>query len=60
MKRLEVRCQMCGVQFTVDVLDKENPRERDVHGYQPRCPNCNSSRLELLREYRIRSARPVT
>jgi C4-type Zn-finger protein len=42
------KCQMCGSQFEIEVLDRENPRERHVTGYPVVCEKCGSQRLEQV------------
>jgi hypothetical protein len=44
----EMKCQMCGRRFEVEMLDREDPRERDVRGLPVRCPNCNSTSVERV------------
>lgn len=48
----EMKCTMCGKRFEVEVLDREDPRERNVHGYPVLCPNCNSRFVETIRTIR--------
>ena len=53
----QFKCQQCNHRFEAEVLDREDPKERNVPGHQLRCPECNFSRVELLRtiERRVRS-----
>jgi hypothetical protein len=48
----EMKCQMCGRRFEVEMLDREDPRERHVQGVPVRCPNCNSTAVEKVRVIR--------
>lgn len=48
----EMKCQMCGRRFEVELLDREDPRERHVQGAPARCPNCNSTQVEKVRVIR--------
>jgi len=55
----EMKCGMCGRRFEVEVLDREDPRERHVQGVPVRCPNCNSNMVETIRAIR-RATRRVS
>jgi DNA-directed RNA polymerase subunit RPC12/RpoP len=44
----EMKCGMCGRRFEVEMLDREDPRERHVQGVPVRCPNCNSTMVEKV------------
>lgn len=48
----EMKCQMCGRRFEVELLDREDPRERHMPGAPVRCPNCNSQQVEKVRVIR--------
>ncbi len=48
----EMKCGMCGRRFEAEVLDREDPKERNVHGVPLRCPNCNSNLIEKVRVIR--------
>ncbi len=48
----EMKCGMCGRRFEVDMLDREDLRERDVPGVPIRCPNCRSTMVEKVRVIR--------
>ncbi len=48
----EMKCGMCGRRFEVEVLDREDPKEKHVQGYPVRCPNCNSGMVEKVRDIR--------
>lgn len=48
----ELKCQMCGRRFEVEMLDREDPREQHVQGVPVQCPNCNSTRVEKVRVVR--------
>lgn len=48
----EMKCGMCGRRFEVEVLDRDDPRERHVQGVPVRCPNCNSGVVERVRDIR--------
>lgn len=52
-----VKCQICGRHFEVEMLDQADPNERDRHGTQIRCPNCQSAEIEIVRP--LRRARPA-
>ncbi len=53
-----LECQTCGNRFEFEVLDQEDPRERDRPGDRVRCPNCSSIRLKPIRTLRrVRMAR---
>jgi DNA-directed RNA polymerase subunit RPC12/RpoP len=45
----EMKCGMCGRRFEAELLDREDSKERHVHGAPLRCPNCNSKMLERIR-----------
>jgi len=52
-----LKCQMCGRQFETEMLDRDDPNERHRNGAPIRCPNCSSTRIEVLRTLRrLRSA----
>jgi DNA-directed RNA polymerase subunit RPC12/RpoP len=52
-----LKCQMCGKQFEAEMLDRDDPNERQRGGTPIRCPNCGSAEIELLRALRrVRSA----
>lgn len=42
------KCQMCGERFEVELIDRDDPDERYMHGSSPRCKSCQSIRLELV------------
>ncbi len=44
------KCQMCGKQFEIPVLDQNDPNERYRRGDSVRCPECNSREVEVLRK----------
>lgn len=48
----EFKCTMCGRRFEVEVLDRDDPKERHEPGYPVRCPNCRSDMIEKLRDIR--------
>lgn len=45
----EMKCSMCGRRFEAEMLDREDPRERQVPGVPLRCPNCKSTMMEKVR-----------
>ena len=51
----EVKCQMCGFRFELEILDREDPEERFVRGSAITCPRCHKSETEVTR--RIRKAK---
>jgi DNA-directed RNA polymerase subunit RPC12/RpoP len=51
-----LKCQMCGRQFEAEMLDRGDPNERQRRGTSIRCPECNSTRIEMLRT--VRRVRP--
>lgn len=53
----EFRCQQCNHRFEAEVLDDNDPKERDRPGSRLRCPKCNFSMLDLLRTIVRRSRR---
>lgn len=48
----QMLCQLCGERFEVKLLDRDDPRERNVVGSPVRCPKCNSSYVETIRRVR--------
>lgn len=48
----EMKCGMCGRRFEAEMLDREDPRERNVQGMPLRCPSCKSTFVEKVREIR--------
>ena len=48
----QMKCQMCGERFEAKLLDRDNPRERNIVGSPVRCPHCNSERVETIRRVR--------
>lgn len=48
----EMKCGMCGRRFEIEVLDRQDPKEKYVPGYPVRCPNCNSNMVEKVRDVR--------
>jgi Zn finger protein HypA/HybF involved in hydrogenase expression len=52
----QFKCQMCNHRFEAEVLDKDEPKERDVPAHRLRCPQCQSTLVEVLRtiERRVR------
>lgn len=52
----EMKCGMCGHRFEIEVLDREDPKEKHIPGVPVRCPKCNSS----LAIEKIRAIRRVT
>lgn len=48
----EMKCGMCNRRFEVEVLDRDDPKERNVPGYPIRCPECGSSVVEKVRDLR--------
>lgn len=48
----EMKCQMCDQRFEVEMLDREDPRERHMPGVPVRCPNCKSAMVEKVRVIR--------
>jgi len=48
----EMKCGMCGRRFEVEVLDRDDPKEKHVAGYPIRCPNCHSDMIERIRDIR--------
>ena len=53
----ELKCQRCNHRFTVECLDRDDPRERNQTGSPVRCPKCGSSMLEVVREISRRRSR---
>ncbi len=45
----EMKCQMCGRRFELELLDREDPNERHTPGAPVRCPNCSSQQVEKVR-----------
>lgn len=45
----ELKCQICGTQFQTEILDDEDPRERDRSGSRVCCPKCRSPEIEKVR-----------
>jgi predicted Zn-ribbon and HTH transcriptional regulator len=53
----ELKCRMCGTHFKAEILDRDDPNERDRRGNPIRCPKCKSTEIEVLRIVRqLRSA----
>ena len=50
------KCQMCGTRFEVEVLDQDDPRERNQPGAPVRCPKCGSTQIEAVRTLRYERA----
>jgi hypothetical protein len=52
------KCQRCNHRFEAEVVDKDEPRERDLPTHPLRCPSCHSTMVEILRtiERRVRRA----
>jgi DNA-directed RNA polymerase subunit RPC12/RpoP len=48
----EMKCSKCGRRFEVEMLDREDPRERHMTGVPVRCPICNSTMAEKVRVIR--------
>jgi protein-arginine kinase activator protein McsA len=48
----EFRCQQYGHRFIEKVLDRQNPREENKLGSALRCPNCNTTFVEVIRTLR--------
>ena len=48
----EVKCGICGRRFEAQMLDREDPKERQVGGVPLRCPGCNSTIVEKVRVIR--------
>lgn len=46
------KCQMCDFRFEVKVLDRSDPKERDVPGNPICCDRCRSPRVEPIRTIR--------
>ena len=53
----EFKCQHCNHRFEAEVLDDDEPQERNRRGSPLRCPVCNYSLLEILRTVRRRIRR---
>ena len=49
---VQLKCQMCGHHFEGNLLDRDDPKERDIVGSPVRCPRCNSQRVETIRRVR--------
>ena len=49
---IEFRCSMCGHRFEAEVLDREDPKEKNKLGMPLRCPKCNGVTLNELRTLR--------
>jgi DNA-directed RNA polymerase subunit RPC12/RpoP len=48
----EMKCQMCGQRFEVELLDRDDPEERNTRGFPARCPKCSSPEIEKVRPLR--------
>jgi DNA-directed RNA polymerase subunit RPC12/RpoP len=48
----EMKCGMCGRRFELEVLDRDDPKEKHVPGYPVRCPECHSTVVEKVRDIR--------
>jgi hypothetical protein len=48
----EMKCSMCSHRFEAEMLDQDDPKERDVLGVPLRCPKCNSTMVEKIRVIR--------
>lgn len=48
----EMKCTMCGRRFELELLDRDDPRESDVPGVPPRCPDCKSTMVDRIRKVR--------
>lgn len=48
----EMKCGMCGRRFEIEVLDRQDPKEKHLPGIPVRCPNCNSKMVEKVRDVR--------
>lgn len=53
----QFKCQQCNHRFEAEVLDKEEPRERNLPSHPLRCPKCRSSMIEVLRTIERRTRR---
>ncbi len=52
------KCQQCNNRFDAEVIDRDEPRERNLPTHSLRCPSCGSTWVEVLRtiERRVRRA----
>lgn len=52
------KCQQCNHRFEAEVLDREEPKERNLPSSPLQCPACRSTWIEILRtiERRVRRA----
>lgn len=48
----EMKCGMCGHRFELEILDRDDPKEKHVSGYPVRCPKCQSTTVEKTRVVR--------
>lgn len=48
----EMKCTMCGRRFEVEILDRDDPKEKHVPGYPVRCPECGSDFVDKIRDIR--------
>ena len=47
-----LRCNMCGHEFELEILDDDDPKERYVRHNPVRCPNprCRSAEITIVRK----------
>ena len=53
----QFKCQRCDHRFDAEIFDRDEPRERDIPGPPLRCPECQSTFLEVLRTIERRKRR---
>lgn len=54
----QFKCQQCNHRFEAEVIDRDEPRERNLPTHRLRCPACSGTLIEVLRtiERRVRRA----
>ena len=44
----EMKRGMCGHRFEIELLDREDPKEKHFQGHPVRCPQCGSMTVETV------------
>lgn len=48
----QMKCGKCGRIIEAEILDREDPKEKNERGEPIRCPHCHSSMIETIRVLR--------
>ena len=51
MKKVRFRCKICGEEFEVKVIERDEANDPNIPSSPVRCPKCSNTQIEEIKKY---------